>query len=1279
MSINYWAASGASTWNVAGNWSLSHVPTSGEDVQFDSAHSVQNCTVDISPSVNSVTIASTYTGAWTMAGQTITCALGFSDSGVTGTHNYGNGITCNGASSTLYIDAGVGSVTMINCALVMNGTTGMFLTINKVPTGGIAFDGFKSLTLGASAVVTANGTTTLSLLGSTTVLTLGNNSSLTANNQLYCQATVNQSLYSIGTGVTFKGSSTISSVIPNSYTIAVTIPAITYTGTGDWNFVCGGFNNSALSQFLFTGNLTLLTSNVNIYDQWGYALPSLTFSNITLSCKALIISGYNVAMNGANIACSSFQNTSFDSANYTFNMGTSTWVCTGNWAFGPLTKIISGTSTVTFTTNNATITSAGQAFYSVVFNGSGKTYTLADPMFTNSYTLTAGTIALATYYIYQASTANVWSAAADSTWNTAGNWSLGHVPTSGEDVLFNTTSIKKCTVNISPTVANIGFQNNYSGDFDMTGQTATVSGGWHDAGAGAHNYGNGITVNGNTSSFWVGVNTGAITATSCALTFNGITNCALLDNKGLNVKSLTTGINAIFTSSGAAALIISGSSTLLTLGTGTSFTQSNGLFYTATGPCTVFSIGSGVTWTGAGTVTIINNCPTNNINVPAVTYTGSGNWSINVQLTYNNSTTLTGALAIGSSKLTMYNVTFGTTHTINFNNQNLTCGLLKIGSIGSGYGVTTNYGSGIFTVSAFDVTASLDGNSYTYMATHNFQTSQWTVTGNFLFTSAAIVDPGASLITFTGAGASVVTSAGKSFYDVAVNNASKAFSFADAPSLHNLTTTAMASYTHTGFVLTSSGNVTFNGAGTLNLGNGITMNGTSGALTINSSVGTVTATSCALVFNGTTACVLADNKGITVDSLTLGASAILSLTNTQAITLKKNNTCLTLGASASLTHSGGSLVITLTGSCTPFSLGVGYSWIISGTRNITMNTTTDGVIITLPSIVISCSTASQFAIAFGFNTTINFTGDFNIGTCQLFTRASGGTSTLNFASGGSHAFTLGEFNNGSNATNIYNFGGSTFNISSWNGAYTGGTTTINFQTSTWNCSGNWLFGSNHTITHSTDLVTFTNTASITSSGKSFNNVTLNASGKVITFIDNAIINSLTASAGTLSMNGVQISVVGNASFAPSTTLTKNATSYFLFNGSGTQTLASGGKSLPQCTFNNNFAIQTACTIYRLIWGVDGFTGTFDSGATYIISNLTASDWNGSVGNLNALRSSSTGNQFTLTIPNIATLQYMNPQDCIVSQIITVNDKTSLNGGNNSGWIFPVKSKIIWIY
>jgi len=51
---------------------------------------------------------------------------------------------------------------------------------------------------------------------------------------------------------------------------------------------------------------------------------------------------------------------------------------------------------------------------------------------------------------------NVWSAAGAGNWSAGGNWSLGHAPQAGEDVLFDNTSVQNCTVDVADFLTILG-------------------------------------------------------------------------------------------------------------------------------------------------------------------------------------------------------------------------------------------------------------------------------------------------------------------------------------------------------------------------------------------------------------------------------------------------------------------------------------------------------------------------------------------------------------------------------------------------------------------------------------------------------------------------------------------------------------------------------------------------------------------------------------------------------------------------------------------------------
>lgn len=84
---------------------------------------------------------------------------------------------------------------------------------------------------------------------------------------------------------------------------------------------------------------------------------------------------------------------------------------------------------------------------------------------------------------------NTWSAAGAGNWSTAGNWSLGHKPAAGEDVVLDATSVFACTLNESSVafLASFTVANAYTGTFTMNAYCYLFS-------TGSVSFGTGCTV-----------------------------------------------------------------------------------------------------------------------------------------------------------------------------------------------------------------------------------------------------------------------------------------------------------------------------------------------------------------------------------------------------------------------------------------------------------------------------------------------------------------------------------------------------------------------------------------------------------------------------------------------------------------------------------------------------------------------------------------------------------------------------------------------------------------
>jgi hypothetical protein len=233
------------------------------------------------------------------------------------------------------------------------------------------------------------------------------------------------------------------------------------------------------------------------------------------------------------------------------------------------------------------------------------------------------------------------------------------------------------------------------------------------------------------------------------------------------------------------SLSVSGAKTLrtglLVLAANATLTENSPLIITIPQSGDIITLGVGAVLNGTGVITCnISNGIASTF--PAITYTGSGLFSVTDGGSgTGQSITLNGAFNTGTVRTIFYNQGTGTI-TYDFNGQNLTAGRFDVGCSGAGTG-TWNYGSGTHTVESYTSNYHNAGSTINI----NFQTSQWYCSGSWTFYVEHLVNPGTSLITLNGSGAQTVTSNGKSFYDLTVNNSGSSIatpvSFADSAAL----------------------------------------------------------------------------------------------------------------------------------------------------------------------------------------------------------------------------------------------------------------------------------------------------------------------------------------------------------------------------------------------------------------------------------------------------------------------------------------------------------------
>lgn len=828
--------------------------------------------------------------------------------------------------------------------------------------------------------------------------------------------------------------------------------------------------------------------------------------------------------------------------------------------------------------------------------------------------------------------AKTWSAAANGNWNVDGNWSGGTKPVAGDDITFDATSTKNCTCDTVPSIGSLVMTTGYTGTFSLGTIALTCTGNMTFAsnatidGSGACS----ITLTGASSVFTVAGST--VTMTGCALRFDGTTACQLTDNRGATFKNLTLGASAVLTANGIQTTTFAAGSgnTPITLGASATLTNNILFVCSLSGSPTAISLGAGYTLNGTSRIQFAHS-GNGTVTIPAMTST---TW-IEFLVTSTGTTTIdfAGAINMSNAAFNIATMTSSNTLTWNTNNYAITCSTFRSGGNSSGTGIFIgNLGSSVITTGAY-LAYSNNTNS-----TYNFQTSQWTCTGSWTFGSNHTVDPGTSLITFSGTAAHTITLNGKSLYDVTINNTATAgTTFADAPSLHTLTVSATntQAVTWVGFVLTASGNVTIDGSGTLNCGNGITANGASSNVHFGSALGTVTATSCAITMNTSTAGVLDCDKATTFLGIIIGNSSVVTFNGAASVIFSStsapltftNGGTLTLSSRMDLSRSTTGNIITVSAGTPTISIGdaITSRWDING----------PGITLSIPALTITGGTSSLISITNqGFSGTWQMTGNLVVpGILDITSLTFNVTNTFNTQNFALSAGTLEPGASAAGGTFNINYGSSLVSVSSYTGnVYNTGTINDNFGTSVFSVAGSWTFGSNHTITGTaaSQSITITNTATITSNGKVFPGaLVINAAGETITLADAlSVAGNLTVTAGTLA-GAFATTCAGDVTVSVSTTF--------------------------------NRLILTKPTTR---------TVTIGAGTTLTLTNLTNTNVNGSAGALTQWRSSIPGTTYNMSIPAPITLQYQNPRDNVASALVTADDYTSTDGGHNTNWKFP---------
>ena len=617
-----------------------------------------------------------------------------------------------------------------------------------------------------------------------------------------------------------------------------------------------------------------------------------------------------------------------------------------------------------------------------------------------------------------------------------------------------------------------------------------------------------------------------ISQTFPRLTMSG-TDMQIVLSSNLQIGKLTLAAGTKVTATGTGHIIVTGSTsiagyrpgatTLLILNDGSIFTCNyiGSLYLRPFASMSVLSIGAGVTWNGTSSIIIdlINSPSSLIIDLSAIVqYTGTGAWTLAPDK--SGTISLGGLFDINSNDLT---VSAGSSSSFLTNGNQIICGNFYIGHTSANS--STHYH---FSNSTIDI-LSFSGTSEAYGGIQYFEDSQWFCDGNWTFgTTSHTVIPGLSSVTITNT--STVTPNGKSFYDFIVNASTKAVSVTGTLTCHTLHVID-GNYSQSGVSAYASGDILFDGVGTLNTGVGIHSEGSSQTIRLSSSVGVVTSSQTLLTIAGSLINAQID-KDATFKSLTLGSGNDTHLYGIGSVALINTATPLDIGFGVGLTIDR---PLTVQMNATGSAILCQSSSLLDGTSNLIVHSTASGAVVSIQEL--NMEGALDFYLlnnSSSVSNTLQLTGNLNM-TGNLFLNNMS-TGTLSFKSNSSSISAGSISYGGSHASGTFNadFGTSLITTQSINPTqYDSGINTIKFNQSTSRLGGDCFFLPSHNNQHAWDSFIFFGDSTVTSNGKTFNWVYLNGTDKTMVLADDMTCREYKYVDGELNMNGNKFIAVGD--------------------------------------------------------------------------------------------------------------------------------------------------------
>lgn len=376
-------------------------------------------------------------------------------------------------------------------------------------------------------------------------------------------------------------------------------------------------------------------------------------------------------------------------------------------------------------------------------------------------------------------------------WNDTGHWSTASGGASGASVpgasdnaiIDGNSGTGTITANVAIDVLLLNFTSAQQLSFDQNGQDITVSGDatFDSDGTGSITLDGDITIDADADVLLTS-NWSAESATSSNWDIQGTGN---IDLSNVQINDITCGYagkTSTFTD------YCKSSDGCFTIGAGTVNINANkAITMNCTSNQTPLNFDANATLNGPGTLNIVSQGGMSaTISIPRISNDGTLNLKLNKSSSGTPQTfQLTGAL----SNLDTFTVAsnYGN-RVMNFNTQdhNVKCNTLIFETNGVGtIELNVNCGSSTFDITEYNV-----GPASTVGLTLNMQTSTWTVDGDFDIGSNTTVDAGTAQITFDGATAVTLTSAGETLPEIIIAKAANGVTLSDDLTCGNLTLTS---------------------------------------------------------------------------------------------------------------------------------------------------------------------------------------------------------------------------------------------------------------------------------------------------------------------------------------------------------------------------------------------------------------------------------------------------------------------------------------------------------